>query len=82
MEVLSRLVMFFFILQCRTIKSETSRPQLKVKIGVIQQKVNTSSLDISQNHIVIDRGNTVQFMCEGEKDIEWIYSENKDNRKR
>ena len=82
MEVLSRVVMFFFILHCKTIRSETNRPLLKVKIGVIEQNVNSSSLDISQNHIVIDRGNTVQFMCEGEKDIEWIYSENKDNRKR
>ena len=82
MEALSRLVMFFFVLHCRTIRSETSRPQLKVKIGVIQQTVNTSSLDISQNHIIIDRGNTVQFMCEGEKDVEWIYTENEDNLKR
>ena len=46
-----------------------------MKIGVIDRGVNISAFDVSENEIVVDRGNTDQFICEGDDDLEWEYGE-------
>ena len=51
------------------IKSEPNAPYLRVKIGNVQSGVNNSIFDVSENNVVVDRGNTVQFICEGNDDL-------------
>ena len=52
------------------IKSEPNAPYLRVKIGNVQSGVNNSVFDLSENQVVVERGNTVQFICERNDDLE------------
>ena len=74
--VLSRTIIGLLLrMQLRRIKSEPHAPNLRVKIGNVQSGVNNSVFDLSENHVVVDRGNTVQFICEGKDDLEWTYKD-------
>ena len=57
-------------------------PDLTVKIGDIRRSVNTSQFDVSENEIVVDRGNTVQFICSGVSGVEWVYKDDLDQNTR
>ena len=74
--VISRIIIvLLLIMQLRRIKSEPDSPNLRVKLGNVQRGVNNSAFDLSENHVVVDRGNTVQFICEGKDDLEWTYKD-------
>ena len=74
--VLSRtIIVVLLLIHLRRIKSEPDAPYLRVKIANIQRGVNKSVFDLSENHVVVDRGNTVQFICEGNDDLEWTYKD-------
>ena len=69
------IILLSLFLQLRIIKSDQSVPSIKVKFGAIERGVNISAFDVSENEIVVDRGNTVQFICEGDAILEWEYGE-------
>ena len=56
-------------------ESEINIPNLTVKIETVEKGVNKSVFDVSSSHVVVQRGNTVQFICEGDHDLEWKYEE-------
>ena len=72
---LKRIILFFICSQLGTVISDENVPKLTVKIGAVDRGINISAFDVSQNEIVVDRGNTVQFICEGDDDLEWEYGE-------
>ena len=69
------IILLSLFLQFRIIKSDQSFPSIRVKFGAIVRGVNISAFDVSENEIVVDRGNTVQFICDGDDDLEWEYGE-------
>ena len=74
--VISRIIIvLLLIMQLRRIKSEPDSPNLRVKLGNVQRGVNNSAFDLSENHVVVDHGHTVQFICEGNYDLEWTYKD-------
>ena len=68
-------MVLFFLSHLRSAKSESNVPTLTVKIETVETQVNKSTFDVSDTHVVVDRGNTVQFSCEGDDNLEWKYGE-------
>ena len=68
-------MIFLLFIQVIIAESEINIPYLTVKIETVEKGVNKSVFDVSSSHVVVQRGNTVQFICEGEDDLEWKYGE-------
>ena len=74
------IVVMISILGLGKVSSEEDIPDLRVKIGNIRTGVNISEFDVSENEIVVERGNTVEFICTGVSDIEWEYKDDIDSK--
>ena len=75
MLLLNKMIVFLLFIQVISAESEFSVPHLTVKIETVEKGVNKSVFDVSSSHVVVQRGNTVQFICEGDHDLQWIYGE-------
>ena len=58
-----------------SVTTQQDTPDLTVKIGNIVTSANTSQFDVSENEIVVERGNTVEFICSGVSGVEWVYKD-------
>ena len=75
MLLLNRVIIFLLFIQVIIAESDINIPNLTVKIEMVENGVNKSVFDVSSSHLVVQRGNTVQFICEGDHDLEWKYGE-------
>jgi hypothetical protein len=69
------VMVLFFLSHLKSAKSESNVPTLTVKIETVETQVNISTFDVSDTHVLVDRGNSVQFYCEGDDNLEWKYGE-------
>ena len=79
--MVGRIATILLVLTVTVNRAENS-PDIRVKTGSIQRGVNTSEFDISENEIVVERGNTVEFICDGDYEVVWEYKENMDQSDR